>query len=150
MVIEDLKGKQLLKIMWVPGAESLLWNMKDESQLSSQSAIYKLVEGNSEIVSWASRFDQLYEQWLEGDNDVIYDVKHEVNREILSILRTLNTSLSELAIFYWFDVDRTDNDDFVWTESPFSGKPLLDLGPDYHFLNRLVSLEDYVVFPKYR
>ena len=53
-------------------------------------------------------------------------------------------------VFYWYDKDRTyDSENSSWTKSPISGDTLVDLDNNYHYLNRLVSLKDYLVFPKY-
>ena len=147
--MEDLGNKQLLKIMWLPEAASMIWDMKHESEISLGAIQDETANVYAEISSWAGRYEQFYKRWLEDETDVIYDIDHEINREILSIVKGLNATSNKYIFFYWFDVDRTNDDKFRWVTSPRSREVLFDLGPDFHFLNRLISVEDYMVFPKY-
>lgn len=147
--MEALEGKRLLKLMWLPEPKSMIWDMKDESPVGESSISVVLDSKGAEIASWAQRFEVLYRRWLADQSSEVFDVDHNVNEQALSIVRNLNARNSRFAFFYWFDVDRSTNENFLWTTSPLSGIDLIDLGPKYHPKNRLVSLSDSIVVPRH-
>lgn len=149
--MEDLKNKKLLKIMWLPGEESFIWEMKDETQVGLYSDIQSLVQKHINMQEWSKAYESLYKKWLNEDVMEIYNLNNNVNARMLSEIKQFNEMHKcDYLIFYWFDEDRTNSEKaFSRTVSPLSLDKLIDLGERYHYLNRLISLKDYLVLPKY-
>lgn len=143
--------EQLLKIMWLPGEKSKVWDMKTEEAIDINSMAYTTLTNFIDIDNWAQEYGVLYEQWLNDDYMEVFNLKNETFNKLLKALKKINTRKSNKFLYFlWYDKDRTfNNDDFVWDTSPISGDKLTDLGTQYHFLNRLVSFKDHIVFPKY-
>lgn len=139
----------MLKLMWLPESTSMIWDMQVESIVSEKAISVVPNYKSSEIASWAEWFEELYRRWLADQSNEVFNIYHKVNEQALSIVRTLNARNSRFAFFYWFDVDRSTNENFLWTTSPLSGSDLIDLGPKYHPKNRLVSLSDSIVVPRH-
>lgn len=144
-----LLSKNLIKVMWVPHESNFLWKMKDESPIDIGNPIYQQVYNDLNLEDWGKHYGVLYKTWIENDVTDLFELTNEVNTSLLLKIRKWNLKPNpEVIIFHWFDLDRsTTSENKSWTQSPLSGDELINLGEDFHYLNRLVSLKDFLVFP---
>lgn len=143
----DLKNKVLLKVMWLPKEDEVLFNIKNETFLPIQSKLYNEVFNNFDITKWKKLYGQAYDKWLNEDDSSIYDINSQVNQSMINTLVKVNELLGGEMIFYWFDIDRTDNENFKWEFCPLSKKRLIHLGDEYPKINSLISPDYPLVFP---
>lgn len=149
----DLRNRNLVKIMWLPGDPKVVWDMKSELQIPASDPVYNLFNQYMDLNRWSLEYEHLYHKWLEGASRDIYNLSHQLNLSILRAIGKVNShqgSESNRIIFYWYDKDRTLEKTFTpWKRDPILGGPLLDLGENYHYLNRLISLDSFLVLPQY-
>jgi hypothetical protein len=100
--MDDLGNKNLFKIMWLPGEDSVIWNMKNESPLEADSDVYNVVQRFIDLPRWRKDYEILYHQWLNEDNHAIYDLHHEINSRMLSVIKQINGRMQALdsLLFY--------------------------------------------------
>ncbi|MCZ8355628.1 MAG: hypothetical protein O9340_12890 [Cyclobacteriaceae bacterium] len=145
----NLEGKILLKVMWTSEEETVVWDMKSEENLKYDSKLVSEFCNYFDLVDWSKKFKTLYSQWLEEDADFVYKLDNPLISSLLLAIKKFNFDNNEVLFFYWYDVDRTKKNNFSWSLSPITGKPLIDLGSDFHPNNRLISLDDFIVFPTF-
>lgn len=145
--MEDLKNK-LFKIMWVPETEEVIWDMKTEEPISINHIIYNKVIKHLDLTNWISFYKILYSDWLDEDKNDIYNISHEINQMVINTLEKINQSLDDMKIYYWFDIDRTEEENYQWKICPLTNQNLKYLGKDYHYLNRFISPKKFIVFPE--
>lgn len=143
----DLKNKTLLKIMWLPNENEILFNIQNETFLPLTSDFYSKLFDYIDIDKWKILYSKKYHDWLNKDDISIYDINNEINLKMIDALMQLNKSLTDVMIFYWFDIDRTFNDKFNWEYCPISKKRLIVLGGGYPDINSLISPDYPLVFP---
>jgi len=145
----DFSGKELYKILWLPGETSVIYRMKDDAAVDVTSAVFNTLQIYIDLEKWKRDYSEAYHQWLENDVNDIYDLNNIINKRVLDAIKKHNDLPSNTHLFFfWFDVDRTfEKEGFQWSESPISGHPLIELGKEYHFSSRLISIEDGLVFP---
>ena len=143
----DLKNKELIKVMWLPNQEELLFNMKDEIPLTIESKLHLKLLQYIDVSKWQNEYAQKYNNWLNDDDTSIWQIENEINMRMIDSLRKINKILRHEKIFYWFDIDRTYDDNFVWEYCPISKKELIHLGKEFPKINSLVSPEYPLVFP---
>jgi hypothetical protein len=141
------RKNDLTKIMWLPDQQEILFQMKTEESLSLASKHYKEMYAFIDLDNWRNSYGQAYGNWLNKDDHRIYDINDDVNLIMISALAKANEALNQRIFFYWFDVDRTDNEKFNWEYCPISKKRLVKLGPDFPKINSLVSPDYPLVFP---
>lgn len=144
----DSKNKDFYYIMWLPDTAEIIWDMKNKTQMSSDFYLYHSLNQHIDLGKWTKTYTELYKDWLEADTQEIYNLQNPSIQKMLSAIQKVNTNLPQnTKLFYWFDVDRTENEDFIWENSPIDRTKLVDLGEGFYYLNRFVDLKNYVVFP---
>lgn len=143
----DLRNKDLIKIMWLPDQKEFLFQMRNETPLPIEASLYSLVAQYIDIAKWQEKYRKKYDDWLNKDDDSIYDINNEINMTIIFGLKRINKVMKNEMIFYWFDVDRTFNDHFLWEYCPISNKKLMSLGKEFPKINSLISPDFPLVFP---
>lgn len=145
--MEDSRSK-LYKIMWVPETEKVIWDMRTEEPISINDMIYKRVTNHLNLTKWIKFYKGLYSDWLEDDKNDVYDITHDINQMAINALGKINQSLNEIKLYYWFDKDRTEEENFQWEFCPLTNQKLIYLGKEYHYLNRYISPNSFLVFPE--
>lgn len=142
-----MKELQYIKLMWLPTLQKSLLVMEDESVFNDRKLTHQIVY-SLDLETWHNHFRILYKSWLMGESDEIYIIQSSINFGMISKIEKLNKKLKGVKLFYWFDVDRSQdqNDSFLWTHCPLSNAPLIAL-PPYHLNNRFISPSHPVVFP---
>ena len=112
------RNNDLTKIMWLPDQQEILFRMKTEEALPLVSERYKQIDAFIDLDDWRRLYAQAYDTWLNKDDNRIYDINWDVNRIVIAALTKANKALNQRIFFYWFDVDRTDNEKFNWEFCP--------------------------------
>jgi hypothetical protein len=143
----DLKNKELIKVMWLPEEKEVLFNIKNETVIPIKSKLNSQVFSFFDIDKWKRLYAEAYDRWLNKDDSSIYEVNNPVNQSMIDTLIKVNESLEREMIFYWFDIDRTYNENFKWEFCPMSNQRLIFLGDEYPKINSLISPEYPLIFP---
>lgn len=130
--------KKNVKLMWMPGES---WDLCFYNMLSNE--LFQLDSCNcfdSRLMKdWYKQYGYLYDVWLNQDRSKLYDLKRPVHTDMIRYLAGVNEKLSDLRFYYWYDVDRSVKENYIWKECPLSGEKLESLGENYFYTNRLVS-----------
>lgn len=145
--MEELKNKECIKVMWLPNQKEFLFTMKFETVLPIESFLYLYISQYINMEKWQNEYGYKYNDWLNNDDNSIFDIKNPVNLGMVKSLIELNMVLKFEKLFYWFDIDRTYNDDFIWEYCPVSNKKLVALGGEFSKRNSLISPDYPLVFP---
>ena len=142
-----MKEPQYIKLMWLPALQKSLLVMEDESVFADRDLTFQIIY-QLDLETWHNHFRILYKAWLNGDSEEIYIIQSNINYSIISKIEKLNKKLKDIKLFYWFDVDRSkeENYDFVWKNCPLSNKPLIQL-KNVHVNNKFISPKYPIVFP---
>lgn len=135
--------------MWTPGEGSMLFDIVSELEQPFNSQIYDNTNKFIDLQSWRNEYAKFYKEWLEFDDDSIYNLNSNFFSDTLKKLSELNSYLKEMSVYLWFDIDRTWIDQFIWEKCPISGKHLLNLGTEFPEINRLVSPDYPLILPSY-
>lgn len=121
--------------------------MEDESVFTDRDLMHQIIY-QLDLETWHNHFRILYKAWLNGDSEEIYIVQSNINYKIISKIEKLNKKLKGIKLFYWFDVDRSkeENYAFAWKNCPLSNKPLIEL-KNVHVNNKFISPKYPIVFP---
>jgi hypothetical protein len=145
--MDFLNSKRLLKVMWLPESDGIIFDMMNEKPLNKEESIYIELNKQINLKEWITDYSKEYKKWLEDKSDKIYDLNFSVNKNMIDAIKKLNQKNVKELLFYWFDVDRTDNENFKWEFCPIAGVKLLQLGNGFSKINNLISIEEYLVFP---
>ena len=143
----DLRNQELVKVMWLPGEDEILFDMKNGIPIPLTSKLYTYLAEHISVNKWRDLYKLKYDDWLYKDDASIYDINHKVNTMMLYALLKVNETLSGKKLLYWFDIDRTENENFVWEECPLSLNRLMHLGANYPQINVLMSPDYPLIFP---
>ena len=144
----DLKNKDFYCVMWLPDNAEIIWEMKNKTQMSSDFYLYHALNEYIDLEKWIKKYTELYKDWLEADVQEIYNLQNPSIQKMLYAIQKVNTNLPQnTKLFYWYDVDRTENEDFIWENSPVDSKQLVNLGENFSYLNRLIDTKNYLVLP---
>lgn len=144
----DSKNKDFYCVMWLPDTSEIIWDMKNKTQMSSDFYLYHALNQYIDLEKWIKKYAELYKDWLEADAQEIYNLQNPSIEKMLSSIQKVNANLPQnTKLFYWFDVDRTENEDFIWENSPIDHAQLVNLGEDFYYLNHFVDLKNYLTFP---
>lgn len=143
------KNKEIFKIVWLPHEDEIIFSAKDETPVSLHSDLYSKLAAYIDIDEWKYLYGRAYRNWLDDISDAVCNVHDQVNMSMIAALIQLNETLPDRCLCYWFDIDRTYNEDFTWKYCPVSGKKLIFLGDGYAYKNAFVSPEYPVIFPIY-
>ncbi|WP_250632378.1 hypothetical protein [Rhodoflexus caldus] len=152
--MEDLKNHKFYYLMWLPHVRNIIWEARNKKALPQKTLVeginlYEMLNNVVNLAKWRKQYTALYRQWLENDDNRIFDLQHPVNAQIIHGLKNINSLLpSHIHLCYWYDVDRSLDEDFIWENSPLSGKRLIDLGEDFFEENRLWDKENNLLLPK--
>jgi len=142
-----LKNKEFIKLMWLPGEKEILLHMKDEKPVPISHQLYRRVSVHIDIEEWKNIYKLAYDNWLNKDDSSIYNINHDINFRMIMALQRTNETAADVVVFYWFDIDRTFNERFIWEYCPISQKKLIHLGLKYPKINSLISPDYPIVFP---
>ena len=145
--MEGLKNRNITKLVWLPEEKQLLFDAKSQEYLSLESDAFRQILMFIDLDRWTASYSVAYKKWLNEDDMSIYDFNYPVNAVIIDGLIKANRGSEPELLLYWFDVDRTDNEEFVWEYCPLSGRKLINLGEDYPKINSLVSPDFPLIFP---
>lgn len=133
--------------MWVPETKEIIWDMQTEEAIPADKGIYKEVNSIFNLEDWSEEFRQIYSAWLEEDKDELYDIKNAFYQKTLNNIEQVNKKAKDYHLYLWFDIDRTLNENFIWNTCPITLTPLICLGDNYHYLNRFISKDKFLVLP---
>ncbi|RFS25040.1 hypothetical protein DVR12_07595 [Chitinophaga silvatica] len=140
-------SKDVFKIMWLPGEDEIIFHANNESPLPLNTELYKQLNKYFDIENWKNKYAEAYKEWLNDISNVIYDIRNDINMSIIDALTALNKELEFQVIYYWFDIDRTFTDGYLWEYCPISGEKLIYLGEEYTRKNSLISPSYPIIFP---
>lgn len=152
--MEDLRNHKFYYLLWLPKAKNIIWDAKNKKALAQNVLcegfdLAGMLREEIDLGKWRKKYAQLYRKWLENDNKAIFDFEQAILKDILSAIRCVNEKLPpDLHFCYWYDLDRSENEDFVWTHSPISGDPLTDLGDDFFRESRMWDKNNGLLLPK--
>lgn len=135
------------KFMWLPSPEPLITELRSEKVDQSTMALVSKLNEKIDLEDWRDRYSKEYNEYLEGQRNGIYELESGLNQELLQAIQSLNEGMVGKKLLYWFDVDRDENEEFVWVNCPISDSKLDDLGDTYPIKNRLLSVNQSLVFP---
>lgn len=139
--------KLKLKLMWLPDASFPLFDMQTNEVPSLSKEEQSFIREQLSLDTWVQSFTQEYAKWLNDEDNQVHDIHSELNAMMIRNIEEANKLSDAFIIYYWFDIDRYYVDDFHWQYCPISGNPLIDLGENYHSLNRLISPDFHITFP---
>ena len=134
----------MLKIMWVE-AGKFLWKFGEETPVSADEMMP--VGLRAQFSDWDSEFQSVYRGWLADDprsGSTLHDIRSALHSNGLR-LRSMLAEETRQAVYYWFDVDRSEHEDFRWERCPLCDRPLT-LGSQ-NPNDALVCDNDMLVFP---
>jgi hypothetical protein len=134
----------MLKIMWVD-AGTFLWNFGEETPSDVQSLSASL---QAALSDWASQFRDAYRKWLDDEPDassILHDIRSSLHSKG-QILRDKLADETGQAVYYWFDVDRSEQENFQWEYCPLCSLPLTETS-NANPNDRLVCERSKLVFP---
>ncbi len=142
--------ENLYKIMWLPDTENLFLKMTDETEaeLSVKNYFITELQKNIDLNEWQIDYRKAYKMWLEDDDNTIYDIHNPLIFNIIEAVNKVNQQSEKLKLYYWFDIDRSANENFRWEKCPITNTELKNLGKDYFYVNRLVSEKASLVMPE--
>ena len=132
--------------MWAAKGEHIIWNMQQEMHDAKCAEILLLLGKYIDVESWVAEYESCYKKWLHADDTAIHDVNSMLNSLMLHANQEFNKQ-EPFTLYYWFDVDRTAQENFQWQFSPLSGETLRELPPLFHRNNRCIAPHDLLVFP---
>lgn len=136
------------KVMVTVDSDNVIWNMVTEVNIMSNHPIYDLLSKEIDLLKWKEKYLVLYNSWLESDDSSIYNINHPINMDIINALIILNKKNTDLKLYYWFDVDRDINSDYVWQKCPLSEENLILLPGTFNCNNGKISPVFPLVFPR--
>jgi hypothetical protein len=95
----DLKNKELFKVMWAYETE-ILWYAKTENALDLNCSLYKELENYIDIEGWKASYKEKYNNWLEDNDNSIYNIKDNLNMVMVSALININKGLKNEIVLY--------------------------------------------------
>ena len=134
------------KLMFAGNEKKIIWDMLSEKEISLNDKIYQDLNEEIDLNKWGAKYSKLYKNWLENDDETIYDINSAINSEAINALKNYNKK-SKNKIYYWFDVNRDSNPDYQWKRCPLTNRPLVLVSKEYHNNNRLISEDAPLVFP---
>jgi hypothetical protein len=143
----DLKNKRIYKIMCMPGEYRIIWDVMTEEPIFRNADLYEALSEEIDFKKWRNKYAIKNKNLFQRDDDSIYQLKNPINLDMVNALLKLNEKLEDIIIYYWFDIDRTLDENFKWTHCPLSKERLIDLGPDYPKINSFVSMQFPLIFP---
>lgn len=145
----DFQNKELIKVMWLPGEREILFEVTTETSIPIDNEVYKILANFIDLNKWTNDYAMKYDAWLKNDNSTIYNINSFINSKMIEALESANKTLSNIILFYWFDVDRTFIEGFNWEFCPISNKKLIELKLSSPKINSLISPVYPLIFPKF-
>lgn len=146
--MQDLANKPIYKLMWLPDTTTLIWDVITETALPITDPIYQTLPDYLNLTQWARNYTSVYNEWLNDEANNLYDLQNSTHQQALKAIQQYNErEQCQVKLYYWFDVDRTEQSTYQWTHSPLSQTPLTEI-PMHHYLNRWVAVADNLIFPE--
>ncbi len=143
-------AKLYYKLMWLPNTKHTIWEMKTEkvAKFSEQKYFTSLINQNIDLNDWIADYSNYYKKWLDNDDETIFDFNSSLLKSILDAIKKVNKKLDkDKHLFYWYDIDRSFNEDYNWIECPITKKKLINLGNNFFYTNRFISEKADLVLP---
>ena len=133
--------------MYLTDVDPIIWDVRTEEPLDEGHIYYKVLNSFVDINEWKLKYGQLYKAWLEIDDTSIHDIHHSINKDMINALIDANKHLDESLIYFWFDIDRSEDESFEWEVCPLSRQRLQMLGSECLRKNKLISPDFPIIFP---
>jgi len=138
---------EYIKVMVAGETDGILWDASTEHNIQKDHPAYVLLNEQLDLLKWVEDYRGLFRDWLYNDDESIYEINNPINMIMIDSLLVVNNLVKDYNIFYWFDVDRDLNPDFVWNNCPLSKAPLIALPKSFHSNNRKISPKYPLIFP---
>lgn len=125
-------------------SEGILWDLKEHCIYDTD--VLDWLKVKIDVEEWKNKYIDLYQKWLEEEDETIYDIKSKINMDMIQSLAWLNQQNHGVTVFYWFDVDKYP--DYVWQLCPLTGEPLIDFPRSSHENNVKISPRFPLIFPE--
>lgn len=141
-----MTSKELYKVMWVGRAEPFIWNIYNEEPASDM--VISCVKNNINCEAWLEKFSSDFSAWLNLDDDSVYNLNIEEYSDFLHFIKKFNNDNSVgITLFYWYDIDRSEDSTFEWSKCVLCGEKLVEI-EGAHYLNKKACLNDFIVYPE--
>ena len=124
--------------------------MKSEKEIgaSLQNYFELLINQHIDFNNWIANYNMYYKKWLDEDDETIFNFNSPLLSTILEVIKKVNEKLDiDKHLFFWYDIDRTFNEDYYWENCPVTKSKLINLGENYFYTNRLISSNIDLVLP---
>lgn len=138
---------ECLKVMITGNDERVIWDLSKETEVESNHMAFLYLSNEINIQEWKGKYLNLYKGWLKDNNDSIYQISSPINMDMINAIISVNLKVAEFKLYFWFDVDRDKQPDYIWKKCPLSHSDLIVLSDAYHENNRKVSPIFPLVFP---
>ena len=136
--------------MWLPDTTHTIWEMKTEKEAEPalQNYFASLINQCIDLNNWLADYSKHYQKWLNDDAQTIFNPESPLLKEMLEAIEQVNRKTdADKHLLYWYDIDRTINENYSWTNCPITGSKLKNLGKTYFYTNRLISEKAGLVLP---
>lgn len=127
--------------------DNIIWHVQTEENVALSHPVYQFLWKEINWMNWKEDYLTAYHNWLDSDDESIYDINAPTNRRMIDAITRVNNRSEMFKIYYWFDIDRDKNPNHIWSICPLSNEPLKDLPVDTHRNNRKVSPSIPLIFP---
>lgn len=134
------------KIMVTVRSNGILWDLKE--RCAADKEVFDGLNTQIDIEDWKNKYIDLYQKWLEEDDDTLYQIESKINMDMIQSLVKLNNQNHEFKVFYWFDVDRDKYPGHKWLFCPLTSEPLINLHEGNHKNNSKISPRFPLIFPE--
>lgn len=137
------------KIIFYPESPQIIYDLISETPIKQNSAIYLYLSEHINIDDWRNRYNLLYQDFLKGKSNTIFDLYAEINVEMREAIKKCNMKIksNNIQLLYWFNLfSECAIEYFEKNKEGLSGKLIYCEGNDY--LNRLILLSAELVFPE--
>jgi|JI10StandDraft_1071094.scaffolds.fasta_scaffold103479_3 hypothetical protein len=135
--------------MFYPESQEIIYDLISETPIKQNSAIYAYLSEHINIDDWRNRYNLLYQDFLKGKSNTIFDLYAEINVEMRDAIHKCNLKIknNNIILLYWFNLFSFDAKDyFEKNKEGLTGKIIYAEENDY--MNRLILLSGELVFPE--
>ncbi len=87
--------------------------MKLEQPIEENNKYFSEFSNSIGLEEWRNKFGVLYQKWLDETSQEIHDLTGPLLKPMLNAIARFNQSHQEIKFYYWHDVDRDLDPDFV-------------------------------------
>lgn len=135
--------------MFYPESQEIIYDLISETPIKRNSAIYAYLSENINVDDWRNRYNLLYQDFLNGKSNTIFDLHSEINVEMREAIKNCNMKIknNNIILLYWFNIFSFDAKDyFEKNKEGLTGRLIYAEENDY--MNRLLLLSGELVFPE--